>query len=120
MGNTRLRPILEKSNDKCLNFVENKEEYVKIFLEEFNHFIHQHLVFKTYDIEIDFLDQNFDNESLKEALLFFNIILFLIEEKVIGIYQPKKVFAKKEIFNNFNFNKDKWLPLFKQFGLQIV
>jgi hypothetical protein len=120
LGNTKLRSNLEKANEKSLSILAEKQKYAEKFIFEFNSFIHQHLVFKTYDLEINLLDPRFNEKDLTEALMFFNIVLFFIENKTLGIQQSSKVFAKEEIFKNIGFNKEKWIPLFKQFGLEII
>jgi hypothetical protein len=118
--NSKNKSLLEKCHLKSLSVLENKEIYAKNFISEFNHFIHQHLVFKTYELDIDFLNPEYTDEALTETLCFFNLILNLIETRQIGLHQPYKVFAKSEDFESFDFDKEYWLPILKQFGLVVI
>ena len=120
LPNSKNKPLLIKCHERSLKVLKEKENYAKEFLIRFNTFIHQHLVFKTYDLDIDFVNPDFDDEILEETLVFFNVVLDLIEDKQIGLHQPHKVFAKNEDFKEFSFDKEYWFPILKQFGLVVI
>jgi len=96
------------------------EKTINDFVESFNGFIRHHFVDKIYDFSTDLLNKDFNTDTLREVILFFNIILNLIEDKKIGINQPDLVFIKNSEFNDIDFDKDFWLPLFRDFGIYIV
>lgn len=120
IGNTRSRNLLTKCHEKSFNVLKEKEKYANEFIKDFNNFIHRNLVFKTYEFEINFEKPEFDNEAFKEAVIFFNIILHLIENKQAGLYVSNKVFLDSKSLDQFNFNKEYWLPKFKHFGIEVI
>ena len=120
IGNTRSRNVLTKCHEKSFNVLKEKENYAKEFIQDFNNFIHRNLVFKTYEFEINFEKLEFDNEAFREAVIFFNIILHLIENKQAGLYVSNKVFLDSKSLNRFNFDKEYWIPKFKHFGIEVI
>lgn len=120
IGNVKAKKLLEKCHEKSFSVLKEKENYAKEFIEDFNNFIHRNLVFKTYDFEIDFEKENFDNKSFEEAVTFFNVILHLIENKQAGLAVSHKVFVEAKSLDKFNFDKNYWIPKFKHFGIEIV
>jgi len=120
LGNTHYKPLLLKSNLKSKKILTELEKTINDFVESFNGFIRHHFVDKIYDFSTDLLNKDFNTDTLREVILFFNIILNLIEDKKIGINQPDLVFIKNSEFNDIDFDKDFWLPLFRDFGIYIV
>ena len=120
IGNVKAKKLLEKCHEKSFSVLKEKENYAKEFIEDFNNFIHRNLVFKTYDFEIDFEKENFNNKSFEEAVTFFNVILHLIENKQAGLAVSHKVFVEAKSLDKFNFDKNYWIPKFKHFGIEIV
>lgn len=120
IGNVKAKKLLTQCHEKSFSILKEKEHYAKCFIEDFNNFIHKNLVFKTYDFEINFEEEDFDNKSFEEAITFFNIILHLIEKNQAGLSASHKVFIEANSLDKFNFNKNYWLPKFKHFGIEIV
>lgn len=120
MKNSKNKPLLLKANEKSLVILKEKEKYAKKFLEDFNSFIHRNIIFKTYDFDIDFENKDFNEKAFEEAVVFFSIIIFLLENKVIGLHQSHKVFLNKNDLNNFNLDENYWFDKFKPFGIEII
>lgn len=118
--NSKNRGLLEKAHKKSLLKLKEKEEETNRFLLNFNKYIEHNMVFKKYDLDIDFVNPDFDSYILNESLFFFNIILHLINENKIGLFQPSKNFIKLEDLEKLDFNAKQWIPYFKQFGLIVV
>jgi hypothetical protein len=120
IGNIKSTKLLTKCHEKSFSILKDKEAYAKSFLVDFNNFIHRNLVFKTYEFEINFEKKEFDNESFQEAVIFFNIIIHLIENKHAGLFVSEKVFIEEKSLEKFNFNKEYWIPKFKHFGIEVI
>ncbi len=120
MNKSKISPILEHINSKTLQSVLFKTEDYYSFLEEFNLLVKQNIFMDTYTYDIDFTEENFDADKFQQAITFYKLILFLFENKIIGLHQPYYCFIEQSSLKQLGITEQRWLDAIENFSIVIV
>lgn len=120
MKESKISPILDRINSKTLTTMLVKNEDYYLFLEQFNLLVKQNIFMDTYIYDIDFTQENFQSDKFQQAINFYKLILFLFENKMIGLHQPHYCFIDKKCLTNLGITEQRWLDAIENFSIVIV
>lgn len=120
MKKSKISPILENIHSKTLQSMLFKTEDYYSFLEEFNLLVKQNIFMDTYTYDIDFTEENFDADKFLQAITFYKLILFLFENKHIGLHQPYYCFIEQSCLTKLGITEQRWLDAIENFSIVIV
>lgn len=120
MKESKISPILDRINSKTLTTMLVKNEDYYLFLEQFNLLVKENIFMDTYIYDIDFTQENFQSDKFQQAINFYKLILFLFENKMIGLHQPYYCFIDKKCLTNLGITEQRWLDAIENFSIVIV
>lgn len=120
MNKSKLSHVLNSINSKVLDTIMYKTEDYYLFLEEFNLLVKKNIFIDTYIYDIDFTEDNFNADKFNQAIQFYKLILFLFENKKIGLHNPYYCFIDKDCLTSIGITEQRWLDAIENFSIVIV
>ena len=120
MAKSKLSPVLNAIHSKVLESIAYKTEDYYLFLEEFNLLVKQNIFIDTYIYDIDFTQDNFMADKFQQAIQFYKLILFLFENKKIGLHNPYYCFIDQSCLTKLGITEQRWLDSIENFSIVIV